>query len=432
MARGASVTLGEVHEAPMPVVRAEDCKLALSQCECKGVARSHDLAVKISARALAAIEQAAASVAPLSCAGALLGTVYQVGETWLVDIGEALPLNATPEMHRVRVPRHAWQEMLRERKNSFSDMRVVGWYHSHSGIGASFSDADAFVHRYFFPADWQVACVVDAQRRETQFFSRRGRSMSALGAYWVERGAGWKSAAPAREEAVPRPERAEKKPSGHNGGGSRMPVQESFDEAAPPNEMYLKERFVERSLEKILRLLKEPPMTLRDFVMIGFMALLLALLIITRTGSSSGVDFSQVNDRLDKIEARLAEMQTGRVNPGMAVHPPAAPQGRPSTAAAADSPVATAVTKKAPQSGAEDTEHVMAQGETLWSVAEQYYGDGALMNALMRYNKIADARDLRVGAKIKIPSEHKLAELAPAPPGVTTRRAVSAPPPTPH
>lgn len=417
--RADRVVLGDVHEAPMPRVRPEDLREALSLCDCQGVARSGDLAVKVSVRAMHAMEKASIGVAPLSCIGALLGTVYQVGENWLVDVQEALPFGAaTSEMHRVRVPRHAWQEMLAQRKASFPEMRIVGWYHSHPGVGASMSDCDAFVQRFFFPADWQVACVVDPHRRDTQFFSRRGRNVSPLGAYWVERGVGESARAddqrkvgfPNQRAGVPEASDAH----GHkNGGRSHMPQPEVL-EVEQASETYLKDRFVQRSLEKIMRLLKEPPLTLRDFVMMGMMGLLLVVLIFTRvSASSSSAELKDIAQKLEAISARLEALQ-----------PSAAPAQR--TAAPRKPAAASPLAQKGPAEGEPDVEHVMQPGETLYGVAEQYYGDGSLMNGLMRYNKVTDPRDLRAGTTIKVPSVSRLTGGAP------TSNRPGAPTPTPH
>jgi proteasome lid subunit RPN8/RPN11 len=418
MHRADRVVLGDVHEAPMPRVRPDDLRQALSLCECRGVARTGELAVKVSGRAMHAMEKAAAAVSPLSCAGALLGTVYQVGENWLIDVQEALAFNATPEMHRVRVPRHAWQEMLAQRKATFPEMRVVGWYHSHPGLGAGFSDGDSFVQRFFFPADWQVACVLDPDRRDVQFFSRRGRNVAPLGAYWVERD--HTESASFEPPASPSPERGAHPPQ-KSGGTPEVPQQPELLEAQQSTETYLKERFVERSLEKILRLLKEPPLTLRDFVMMGMMGLLVIVLIFTRMSSSSSTrELTEIAERLDRISQRLDAIQAS----------PAARPAPPGKSAAAPPAVAVHPSGKAPADGAADVDHVMQPGETLWNVADQYYMDRTLSDPLMRYNKIGDARDLRAGTTIKIPSASKLQKMGPGPADADQKARM--PVPTPH
>lgn len=425
--RGSDVVvLGDVSEAPIPTLRTEQVRDALAQCDCNGVARRGDLVVKVTARALRAVETTARTVAPLACAGALLGAVSQVGETWLVEVREALPFNATPEMHRVRVPRHAWQEMLAARTAQFPELRVVGWYHSHPGVGVSFSEADAFVQRYFLPADWQVACVIDPERRDVQFFSRRGRSMGVLGAFWVERGGGEatevqpKSTAP----AAPVPVRAS------NEGRGSVPQSPEVVDAEQASETFLKDRFVERSLKQILGLLKEPPLSVRDFAMLGLMGLMVVVLIFTRVGASSNsAELEKITARLDEITQRLDAMQAAApVAPVRKTPARVRPSARPSdTALAAPATTgASGVAGLAPSEGEPDVEHVIKKDESLWSVAEEYYGDGSKMTALMRYNGIKDARELVAGASIKVPPLSRL-RLVRSTPGDD-----EVPPPTPH
>ena len=426
MRRGERVILGDVNEVPMPVLTSDQVRDAVAACDCRGVARRGDLVVKVSARALQAVEAASKAVAPLTCGGVLLGVVSQVGETWLVEVREALPFNATPEVHRVRVSRHAWQDMLSARGAQHPQLRVIGWYHSHPGVGVSFSEADAFVQRYFFPADWQVACVIDPERRDTQFFSRRGRNVSPLGAFWVERAAVEARAAPTSPPAALRTRE----------GGAQMAQQSDDVEGQQASDAYLKERFVERSLEKILRLLKEPPLTARDFVMIGLMALMLVVLVFTRMGASStAAELKEIATRLDAISQRLEALQPeggmpaprkpanaprGAASGGPSTAPRIAPSAGPSVGASGDA------AHKAPLDSEPDVEYTVKDGESLWSLSIRFYGDGSLQTPLMRYNKIRDARDVKAGAIIKVPAVSKLKASRSGAGGIDV------PPPTPH
>jgi proteasome lid subunit RPN8/RPN11 len=50
------------------------------------------------------------------------------------------------------------------------DELVVGWYHSHPGLGAFFSDTDRRTQRAFFPHAYSVGWVVDPQGGESAWF----------------------------------------------------------------------------------------------------------------------------------------------------------------------------------------------------------------------------------------------------------------------
>lgn len=414
----ATVVLGDVNEAPMPVASAEELRETLARSDCRGVVRRGDLVVKVTARALAAGEASAKAVAPLTCAGVLLGTVSETGDTWLVEVREALPFNVTPEVHRVRVTRHAWQEMLATRAALHPGLRVVGWYHSHPGVGVSFSDADAFVQRYFFPADWQVACVIDPDRRDVQFFSRRGRTVSPLGAFWVERGGEGESSG---QRPVSSSTRAAAGLRASEGGAQMAPPSEDF-EGQQTTDTYLKERFVERSLEKILKMLKEPPLTARDYVSMGLLALMLVVLIFTRLGASSTTaELKEITARLDAISQRLEAMPTDGANPPVRKTAP-----RPASSTVPSSAPSADASLKVPLDNEPDVAYTVKDGESLWSIALKFYDEGSLQTPLMRYNNIRDARDIKAGAVIKVPALAKLK----APRSGAGR--IDVPPPTPH
>jgi proteasome lid subunit RPN8/RPN11 len=49
---------------------------------------------------------------------------------------------------------------------------IVGWYHTHPGMGVFLSGYDQWLHEHFFPAVWQVALVVEPRSSEGGFFLR--------------------------------------------------------------------------------------------------------------------------------------------------------------------------------------------------------------------------------------------------------------------
>jgi proteasome lid subunit RPN8/RPN11 len=51
--------------------------------------------------------------------------------------------------------------------------KIVGWYHTHPGMGVFLSSYDAWLHRHFFPEPWQVALVIDPNSATGGFFIRQ-------------------------------------------------------------------------------------------------------------------------------------------------------------------------------------------------------------------------------------------------------------------
>jgi len=63
-----------------------------------------------------------------------------------------------------------WAAMAREAARCYPEDMVVGWHHTHPGLGVFLSGYDLFIHRHFFNEPWQIALVVDPRRRELGFF----------------------------------------------------------------------------------------------------------------------------------------------------------------------------------------------------------------------------------------------------------------------
>ena len=66
--------------------------------------------------------------------------------------GERISLTFTPE---------AWEELWAAHDRECPDLAVVGWYHTHPGLGVFLSEPDQFIHRHFFTAAHQIALVYD-------------------------------------------------------------------------------------------------------------------------------------------------------------------------------------------------------------------------------------------------------------------------------
>ncbi len=67
------------------------------------------------------------------------------------------------------------------RLDSLPGVRLLGWFHSHPGLGLRLSLTDRDTQRALFDADWQVALVVDPCSRRLRFY-QGGRARRAR---WV-------------------------------------------------------------------------------------------------------------------------------------------------------------------------------------------------------------------------------------------------------
>ena len=59
---------------------------------------------------------------------------------------------------------------------------------------------------------------------------------------------------------------------------------------------------------------------------------------------------------------------------------------------------------------AQDTEHVVAPGEVLGTICQKHYGTARmdLVNLVAKYNRLADADDIRLGQTIRLPDVRRI------------------------
>ena len=118
--------------------------------------------------------------------GFLLGGLHNDRVTY-VEIRHFLPaLAAESRAASLTFTHQTWAAMNRQVETSFPDELVVGWHHTHPGFGVFLSGYDLFIHRNFFDQSWQVALVVDPQRREFGFFHWRDGRVKDCGFVTVD------------------------------------------------------------------------------------------------------------------------------------------------------------------------------------------------------------------------------------------------------
>jgi proteasome lid subunit RPN8/RPN11 len=104
--------------------------------------------------------------------GLLLGEVYaersDVAGSRVLRVTQAVPsLDFASTGVSLRMSSSVWEE-ARRRLDTLE--MIVGWYHSHPGLGAFFSDTDRRTQRAFFPHAYSVGWVVDPLTGESAWF----------------------------------------------------------------------------------------------------------------------------------------------------------------------------------------------------------------------------------------------------------------------
>ena len=116
--------------------------------------------------------------------GFLIGEVAAAKQP-RVEVQHFLPAGGTrSEAASLTFTHETWSAHDTARWSSDSRTKsVVGWHHTHPGLGVFLSGYDLFIHRHFFGEPWQIAMVVDPGAQEFGILSvavTDSRSTAAL------------------------------------------------------------------------------------------------------------------------------------------------------------------------------------------------------------------------------------------------------------
>jgi len=71
-----------------------------------------------------------------------------------------------------------------EMDEHYPGKQIVGWYHTHPGMGVFLSPHDAWLHQHFFPEPWQVALVIEPHSATGGFFIHQADGVLDPGRYF--------------------------------------------------------------------------------------------------------------------------------------------------------------------------------------------------------------------------------------------------------
>lgn len=119
--------------------------------------------------------------------GVLLGHAYRDGEQLLVEVIAALP--ARNDDHgpvHFTFTADAWSQFHHDRASQYPDLEIVGWFHTHPGLGVFYSSDDVVVHTAAFTLPWHVGLVVDPLGNEASYFGWQEGTLTPISGYFEQ------------------------------------------------------------------------------------------------------------------------------------------------------------------------------------------------------------------------------------------------------
>lgn len=119
--------------------------------------------------------------------GVLLGHAYRHGEQLIVEVIAALP--ARNDDHgpvHFTFTADAWRQIQQDRTTHYPNLEIVGWFHTHPGLGVFYSSDDVVVHSAAFTLPWHVGLVVDPLGNEASYFGWQAGELTPIPGFYEQ------------------------------------------------------------------------------------------------------------------------------------------------------------------------------------------------------------------------------------------------------
>lgn len=124
--------------------------------------------------------------------GIMLGGIYEHDGGLVVRITTAVAArDGVSTVTSIQFTYDAWSQMERERQDHAPNEKLLGWYHTHPGFSAFFSEDDKFLHEHFFSQEWHVALVIDPVLGEHRFYRWDGGRVQEVKDFLLRVGRDW-------------------------------------------------------------------------------------------------------------------------------------------------------------------------------------------------------------------------------------------------
>ena len=117
--------------------------------------------------------------------GALLGHAFRYQQTIFVEVKAAIPaLNRDHGPIHFTFTADSWSQLQKDRDGHYPQLDIVGWFHTHPGLGVFYSSDDVVVHSAAFTQPWHVGLVFDPLRNEAAFFGWVKEELAPLSGFY--------------------------------------------------------------------------------------------------------------------------------------------------------------------------------------------------------------------------------------------------------
>lgn len=145
-----------------------------------------DFRVHFAAAAHADIHRHAEQDTTVEICGVLVGQVERDDDGPYVRVAHTIRCDsATSKFAEVTFTHESWAAINKEMDEKYTDLSIVGWYHTHPDFGVFLSDRDCFIHQNFFSGPGQIAHVVDPIRKTEGVFEWRDGKPVPCRHFWA-------------------------------------------------------------------------------------------------------------------------------------------------------------------------------------------------------------------------------------------------------
>lgn len=135
-------------------------------------ATDKDIDIIVSMKLVKEIEKFAKKDTSCERGGILLGNLTEEDNKYIINIEAKLEAKYSKATSTSLTFTHdTWEYFDKTIDKDYPEFKIVGWFHTHPGLGVFLSGMDLFIHRNFFNLPWQIAYVVDPIANEDGFFA---------------------------------------------------------------------------------------------------------------------------------------------------------------------------------------------------------------------------------------------------------------------